>query len=45
MQVRVVRATGEDDFVCDAEGNGRGIDRCPMVSDTHVGNPVDDFSD
>jgi hypothetical protein len=45
VQVRLVRATGEDDFVCDAEGNGREIDRCPMVSDTYVGNPVDDFSD
>jgi len=30
VQVRLVRATGEDDFVCDAEGNGREIDRSPM---------------
>ena len=39
MQVRLVRATGEDDFVCDAGGNGREIDRCPMVSDTYVETP------
>ncbi len=45
VQVRLVRATGEEDFVCDAEGHGREIDRCPMVSDTYVGNPMDDFSD
>jgi hypothetical protein len=45
VQGCLVRATGEDDFVCDAEGNGREIDRSPMVSDTYVGNPVDDFSD
>ena len=44
VHVRLVRATGEDDFVCDAEGNGREIDRSPMVSDTYVGSPVDDFS-
>ncbi len=36
MQVRLVRATGEDDFVGDAEGSGREIDRSPMVSDTYV---------
>ena len=48
MRTTLVRTTGQDDpdtFVCDAEGNGREIDRSPMVSDTYVGNPEDDFSD
>jgi hypothetical protein len=46
--IRLVRATGEGDpdtCMCDAEGDGLESDRSPMVSDTDVRNPVDDFSD
>ena len=46
--IRLVRATGEGDpatCVCDAEGDGLESDRSPMISDTDVRNPVDDFSD
>jgi hypothetical protein len=46
--IRLVRATGEGDpdtCMCDAEGDGLEDDISPMVSDTDVRNPVDDFSD
>ncbi len=46
--IRLVRATGEGDpdtCMCDAEGDGLESERSPMVSDTDVRNPVDDFSD
>ena len=44
----VVRATGEGDpdtVMCDAEGDELESDRSPIISDTDVRNPVDDFSD
>jgi len=46
--VRLVRATGEvspDTIMRDAEDDGLESDRSPMISDTDVRNPVDDFSD
>ena len=44
--IRLVRATGDPDTcMCDAEGDGLESDRSPMISDTDVRNPVDDFSD
>jgi hypothetical protein len=46
--IRLVRATGEispDTIMRDAEGDGLQSDRSPMISDTDVRNPVDDFSD
>ena len=46
--IRLVHATAEGDpdtFMCDAEGDGLESDRSPMISDTDVRNPVDDFSD
>ena len=46
--IRLVRASGEGDpeaVMCDAECDGLESDRSPMISDTDVRNPVDDFSD
>ena len=46
--IRLVHATAEGDpdtCMCDAEGDGLESDRSPMISDTDVRNPVDDFSD
>ena len=46
--IRLVHATAEGDpdtVMCDAEGDGLESDRSPMISDTDVRNPVDDFSD
>ena len=46
--IRLVRASGENDpdtVMCDAECDGLESDRSPMISDTDVRNPVDDFSD
>ena len=46
--IRLVRATGEvspDTIMRDAESDGLESDRSPMISDTDVRNPVDDFSD
>ena len=46
--IRLVRATGEGDpdtVMRDAEVAELESDRSPMISDTDVRNPVDDFSD
>ena len=46
--IRLVRATAEDGpdtIMRDAEGDGLESDRSPIISDTDVMNPVDDFSD
>ena len=46
--IRLVRATGEGDpdtIMRDAEVAEIESDRSPMISDTDVRNPVDDFSD
>ena len=43
-----MRATGEvdpDTVMRDAEGDELESDRSPIISDTDVRNPVDDFSD
>ena len=43
-----MRATGEGDpdtVMCDAEGDELESDGSPIISDTDVRNPVDDFSD
>ena len=46
--IRLARSTGEvdpDTVMCDAEVAELESDRSPMISDTDVRNPVDDFSD
>jgi len=46
--IRLVRATGEgetDTVMRDAEVAELESDRSPMISDTDVNIPVDDFSD
>ena len=46
--IRLVRATGEGDpdtVMRDAEVAELESDRSPMISDTELRNPVDDFSD
>ncbi len=46
--IRLVRATGEispSTIMRDAESDKLESDRSPMISDTDVRNPVDDFSD
>ena len=46
--IRLAKSTGEvdpDTVMCDAEVAELESDRSPMISDTDVRNPVDDFSD
>ena len=46
--IRLMRASGEGDpntVMRDAEVAELESDRSPMISDTDVRNPVDDFSD